>query len=91
MDQVEEYNPPPNPAKTTDSRFREYAARFGRKSWELDALEPQLISTLITDTVFSLRDQNKWDAALDREAAERTALETISENYDDVAAFLEDV
>ena len=40
MDQVEEYSPPPNPVKLTDSRAEGYVAQFGTSSWELDALEP---------------------------------------------------
>ncbi len=47
MDQVEEYGPPPNPAKVTDSRFETYADRYGDESWELDALEPATITELI--------------------------------------------
>ena len=38
MDQVEQYHPPPNPAKTTDSRYGAYIERYGEESWELDAL-----------------------------------------------------
>src|SRR4029077_20636593 len=36
-DQVETYNPPPNPAKFTDSRYQKYVAETGLyDSWELD-------------------------------------------------------
>src|SRR6185437_6838425 len=34
IDQIQQYNPPPNPAKATDSRFRDYADKFGYESWE---------------------------------------------------------
>ena len=34
MDQVEKYSPPPNPAKISDSRFNDYANKFGDESWE---------------------------------------------------------
>jgi hypothetical protein len=61
MDQVEEYEPPPNPAKTTDSRYGVYIAEFGDESWELDALEPAVIATLIRDAVTALIDQELWD------------------------------
>lgn len=47
MDQIEEYNPPPNPAKVTDSRADKYIAVHGAESWELDALEPSIIVELI--------------------------------------------
>jgi len=43
MPQIEELKPPPNPAKTTDSRSSDYIAKFGTSSWELDALEPSYI------------------------------------------------
>jgi|SRR6185312_2878418 len=47
MDQIEEYSPPPNPAKTTDSRFQSYMAQYGDESWELDALQPKDLSALV--------------------------------------------
>ncbi len=40
-DQVVEYNPPPNPAKLTDSRANGYIDEHGHDSWELDALRPR--------------------------------------------------
>jgi hypothetical protein len=46
MDQIERYNPPPNPAKETDKRFQTYAERFGTSTWELDALKPQILSEI---------------------------------------------
>jgi hypothetical protein len=61
MDQVEEYEPPPNPAKTTDSRYGAYIAEFGEESWELDALEPAVIATLIRTAITGLIDQELWD------------------------------
>lgn len=33
MNQVEQYEPPPNPAKITDSRANAYIAEFGDESW----------------------------------------------------------
>jgi hypothetical protein len=61
MDQVEEYEPPPNPAKTTDSRYGAYIAEFGDESWELDALEPAVIATLIRNAITGLIDQELWN------------------------------
>jgi hypothetical protein len=51
MDQVDEYDPPENPAKTTDSRYEGYVKEFGRSSWELDALEPGVLSKLVEDAI----------------------------------------
>lgn len=47
FDQIEEYAPPPNPAKVTDPRACKYMATHGDQSWELDALEPGVIVELI--------------------------------------------
>jgi hypothetical protein len=51
MEQVREYNPPPNPAKVTDSRAAAYIAEFGDESWELDALQPDMLVKLIQSTI----------------------------------------
>ena len=47
MEQIEEFSPPPNPAKLTDSRCGSYIRKYGDESCELDALEPRVITELI--------------------------------------------
>lgn len=84
IDQVEEYNPPPNPAKATDARFETYQARFGDESWELDALEPKVIVGLIEDTVTDLIDQDVWDEAVERQKVAREQLTDVSERWDNI-------
>lgn len=80
MAQVEQYNPPPNPAKLSDSRAADYVMRYGDESWELDALPPEAIAALIRNAVVRVRDHAKWDAALAREADEKDTLDiTIEE------------
>lgn len=61
MDQITTYNPPPNPAKTTDSRFAAYVERFGHESWELDALPPTDLSALVENQIRAQIDTDKWD------------------------------
>lgn len=61
MHQIEEINPPPNPAKTTDSRFAEYMRRFGDESWELDALEPRYIVDLVESHIKRYLDADLLD------------------------------
>jgi len=60
MNQVRRYNPPPNPAKTTDARYAAYIAEFGENSWELDALEPAVIDELIRTAITNMIDRDKW-------------------------------
>lgn len=78
--QVEEYNPPPNPAKMSDSRAADYVSKYGESSWELDALNPTVIANLIRDAVDRLRDKERWDLALQAEAADKNTLDTIIED-----------
>lgn len=60
-DQIDQYDPPPNPAKMTDSRYIGYIREHGENSWELDALEPRVIESLIRDKVLWLRDDDRWN------------------------------
>jgi hypothetical protein len=88
MDQVEEYDPPPNPAKTTDSRFEGYAAEFGDESWELDALEPATLHGLITEAIDLYLDRPIYDAVVEREAEAKAVLGKLSERWEDVAEMI---
>lgn len=74
MDQVNRYNPPPNPAKLTDKRATKYIKRFGRKSWELDALDPKVIDAIVSREIQQYIHKKNWDAAVKREDAARAAL-----------------
>jgi DNA topoisomerase VI subunit A len=62
MDQIDDQQPPPNPAKTTDSRYADYRDIYGEESWELDALTPQFIDNLVSAEIENLRDEHAWDA-----------------------------
>lgn len=85
MDQIDQYNPPPNPAKLSDSRAAGYIEEYGRESWELDALEPQVISDLISENVAKYRDEVAYQKVLKREKHEKELLEDLAENWDGVA------
>lgn len=82
MNQVEEQNPPPNPAKITDSRFRSYQEQFGDESWELDALTPQYLNELVRDEVESLIDWEEWEEALDRINLVKDKLTKLARDFD---------
>jgi hypothetical protein len=88
MDQIEKYNPPPNPTKLTDSRSNTYVAEFGHNSWELDALEPHVLVSLIETNVRTFLDETKWANAVDREEKDRRILEATSSNWTPVSAFV---
>lgn len=75
FDQVQEHNPPPNPAKLTDSRCGAYIKRFGDESWELDALDPATLAGLIRDEIEGLQDDDAWGAAVEKEVEGRQQLD----------------
>ena len=88
MDQVEQYDCPPNPAKETDPRGKDYRREFGETSWEVDALDPAVLSDLVRDRVLAGRDQGLWDAASEEDEEARRRLRLISDRFDDVVKFL---
>ncbi len=90
MDQVEEYGPPPNPTKMTDSRAAGYVERFGHESWELDALDPRVIRDLIRDKIGEYRDEDRWQAMVVREETEREILTAVADRWEEVKDFLAD-
>ena len=88
MDQVDQYQPPPNPAKPKDSRFRSYRLQFGTRSWELDALEPDVLIALVEKAILEFRDPDKWLDTTEEEIGDRALLKTTSNHWGDVAGFL---
>lgn len=88
MDQIRQYNPPPNPAKETDSRFSGYIKRYGDESWELDALEPTVIDALIQDALSGLIDEEAWEEAMYQESLRVQTLKNVSDRWEEVTAFL---
>lgn len=84
MDQIEAYNPPPNPTKLSDGRAKKYIAEHGSSSWELDALKPATIVDLVRQQIRELRDHKLWNAKLAEEKAGRERLEFIADNWGDI-------
>ena len=86
MDQIERYDPPPNPAKLTDSRASSYVEAHGYSSWELDALPPNVLVDLLNDKIDEVIDQDAWNARLAEEEADRDRLALAARNWEAVAA-----
>lgn len=91
MDQVNQYGPPPNPAKVTDSRSGvnadgtirpgSYIDLYGPQSWELDALDPPVLTQLVQDAAEALIDGARWDVQIERENEGRTQLRQVSKEW----------
>ena len=70
-------------------RCRKYIEQYGDESWELDALEPQVITDLITNEVTAFRNDEIYQAVCDKESREKDELRMLERNYDRAVAFLE--
>lgn len=82
MDQIEQYRPPANFVKETDSRTKWYVEQFNTEDcWELDALKPQVVDELIRSHVQPLIDQKAWDATMEREDDEKKTLDEIISDW----------
>ncbi len=51
MEQIKKYKLPPNPAKMTDSRADKYIKKFGKTCWEVDALKPQVLTSIVESNI----------------------------------------
>lgn len=74
MDQVTQYDPPPNPAKMSDSRAAGYVAKFGAEAWEVDALPPDVLAGLIRAALASMVDRDRMDEVIEREDRDKADL-----------------
>ena len=75
MDQIKAYNPPPNPAKMSDPRAKWYIAKYGRVSWELDALKPDVLIKIAEDGIMRYMDADKYNEWIRLEQEQKKALE----------------
>jgi hypothetical protein len=98
MDQVEQYQPPPNPAKLTDSRAGDYVERFHdpdidepgeARCWELDALDPATLDGLIQGEIDRWRNDNAWEASTREQEHQRGLLVAVHERWDEVTALVD--
>jgi hypothetical protein len=88
IDQVEKYNPPPNPTKIKDSRAKGYTKEHGEMSWELDALEPSILDQLIQDEITQFIDISVWEEVAEEQREARKVLELVYERWDEVRSLI---
>ena len=82
MDQVEQYNPPPNFVKEKDSLTAAYREQFGTdECWELDALSPTVIAELIRKELVRLVEPKAWSKTTRREKRDHKLLEAVATNW----------
>jgi len=78
--QVNQYNPPPNPAKIKDPRSKWYIKKFGNTSWEVDALDPKTLLSLVENNIKSLINIKLYNQMIDQEKEDKERLKEIMNN-----------
>lgn len=74
LDQVEQYGLPPNPLKD-HSNAAQYRAEYGPESWELDALDAEVLAEIVTKEIESYKDPLIWTRIDEQIAAVREGFE----------------
>jgi hypothetical protein len=82
MEQVKKYRLPPNPAKTSDSRFETYVAEHGNKSWEVEALSPKVLAEIVRKALAGSVDQKMMDKIIEQEKEHKGALRRACEEVE---------
>jgi hypothetical protein len=59
------------------------------QSWEVESLEPAVLSAKVTDAINQWRDADAWDEAVDDEESQRALLTRAAERWEDVSRFLQ--
>lgn len=81
MEQIRKYNPPPAFAKSGDSRSQKYITEHGLQTWELDALDPEVLHNLIQSEISALMDVAHYNDILEQENEDIENLMVMASNY----------
>lgn len=73
-EQIEKYNPPPNPAKKSDPRAKDFIMKYGHSSWEVDALKPEVLHQTLDNEIRKHIDINQYNKMLNKEKKDKKIL-----------------
>lgn len=80
-EQINTYNPPPNPAKMTDPRSDKYVKKHGHISYEVDALPPNILNQIVSQNVENHIDMSIFNEVLAEEEEQKKQLTAIAESW----------
>jgi hypothetical protein len=72
---------PSFPAKRKDPRYRWYVEHYGRTCWELDALDPNELRTIVEKAIKKEIEPVAWKRCSVVEKAEKESLRTVLDNW----------
>lgn len=81
-DQVEEYNPPPNPAKWKDPRAKDYIKQYGEISWEVDTLNPKILNEILKNAIEKHLNFRQFNKMMMKEKEDKKILANIIEDLE---------
>ena len=73
--QIKKYNPPTNPAKIKDPRAKWYIEQYGNTSWEVDALNPEILNNLVKKNIEKFIDMDLFNEQLEKEEEDKEELQ----------------
>jgi hypothetical protein len=57
----------PCPAKKSDPRYKWYVANYGKRAWEIDAMDPNVLRSLVEAAIVAEIDPEEWERNGDRQ------------------------
>ncbi len=82
-EQVNHYKPPPNPAKITDPRAKWYMEEYGELSWEVDALDPKILDTLLREEIERAIDLDLFEKVCEQEEMDQDEITRFAQKYEE--------
>lgn len=81
-EQIDKYQPPPNPTKLQDPRAETYIAKYGMTCWEVDALDISVLYDIVLENIKRRLDLDLFNQRLEEEKEQkRIFTEIIEENF----------
>lgn len=78
--QINAYKLPPNPAKITDPRADGYIKLHGKISWEVDALKPDTMRSIVSSAIDEIMDKDIYKAVMTTEQADKEKITKMVED-----------
>jgi hypothetical protein len=73
-EQINQYDPPTNPAKISDPRAKAYIEKHGEHSWEVDALPPEVLHSLLEESIKEHIDLDLYASICDDEEEQKNKI-----------------
>jgi len=89
IEQIKQYNPPPNPVKKSDTRSNKYRNKFGDECWELDSLSPQVLNEIVETAIIGcIDDMDDFNSRRDEDIEGRNQLRLVGNHFDEAHNYL---